>query len=322
MDNGRIVDPKLQGFAAATSDTAMLGILNAVLLGSAVNGRGPLRAIHHRILKHAVGKRCVIAFELDDGRSPMNRVIGKLHRGMRGAGMYERFLALHRLAHRHAVPLGMAQPLAFIEPLGMVLQTVVPGVSLSSLPAGDGRRAALMRTAENLALLHSLPPEVGEPRSIADFVAKQCRPGPEALAAEVPEWTPRLARMLRVLADGPRGDVGRSIVHGDLGLSQIFDDGVRAHFVDFDGVCISYPALDVGNVIVSMRLHGLSPADVEAFVGHYASRVPAETLRHLPTFIGMSYFRRAMIAFRTRQESGWRDRVSELLDRALEESHG
>jgi aminoglycoside phosphotransferase len=309
-------DARLPGLAIATDDAAMSGTLGTVL---GVPAAGDSPAVAHRVLKHTRGKRCVIDYAVGQG-SGARRAIGKLYRGDRGDALFRLQSGLLELALREGVRFAMPTPLAYVAPLGMVLQTAVPGVVLSARGADADWSGPLVRTAENLVALHALTPRIGAPRSIAEHLSRQCRPGPEALATEGVAVVERAARLVRRLCALDRPDAARAIAHGDLGLSQVFDDGTRAWFVDLDSLCLSSPALDVANFLVSVhnRLGDAGEAAQRAFLDRYREAAAPDALRDLPLYYALAWYRRAVIACRQLAEPERGVRVDDLLTRAEE----
>jgi aminoglycoside phosphotransferase (APT) family kinase protein len=276
--------------------------------------------VWHEVLKHTPGKRCVVAYHIESGDdSGVESVIGKLYREDRGAKIFEQLRLLRdacRANNGVPVPFGMLEPLAYVPGLGMVLQSVVPGASLSRFGEHDDWCGAMRRVADNLAALHDLPASLGEPKSMADLIRKFCRPGPAALKADHPELAPWVDHILqRLEAVDPRREGRGDLVHGDLGLGQIFVTTSRAFFVDFDGLCRSHAALDVGNFLVSLRMR-LGPGSAEPeriFTERYLENRPAERLGDLQAYQALAYLRRATTCLRTQASPDWRERGERLL---------
>jgi aminoglycoside phosphotransferase (APT) family kinase protein len=104
-------------------------------------------------------------------------------------------------------------------------------------------------------------------------------------------------------------------VHGDLGLDQIFATDERAFFIDFDGACLSHPALDLGNFLVALQVHFGAQSDllVRVFLESYLAQQSPRMLTGLRTYQAFTYLRRATICFRGKVMAGWRDHIRSLL---------
>lgn len=313
-------DPKLPALVLATDDEVMQQTLSALMAKKGVDGAIRPARVQHHVLKHTPGKRCVLAYRLESAEEPPQAlwVIGKLYRADRGERIFERLVHLWDVLGGDGAEegrLGMPEPLAYAPKLGMVLQTVVPGSPLSSLGDRDSWTGPLQWTAENLARLHALPATAGERRTMKEHVKRFCRPGPEALMAECPEMVSEVTRILARLTDGAIDEAERCVVHGDLGLAQVFTSDSRAFFVDFDGSCLAHPALDLANFMVSLEMR-FGPASApleETFLARYRERRPAEAVQFLEAHRSLAYLRRAMIAFRSKTTPDWRTRAARLV---------
>ncbi|MDQ7053605.1 MAG: phosphotransferase [candidate division KSB1 bacterium] len=108
------------------------------------------------------------------------------------------------------------------------------------------------------------------------------------------------------------------IVHGDVNPMQIFVHDEQAYFVDFDGVCLSHPALDVSNFLIALKVRFPQMANelTRYFLENYLHRCPSAYLRGLRIYHALIYFRRAMIAFRQKRHSYREKWVHDLLQKA------
>jgi Ser/Thr protein kinase RdoA (MazF antagonist) len=208
----------------------------------------------------------------------------------------------------------MAEPLAYYDDLGMLVQTAVPGTELSHLGADGDWVGAMRAVADNLAALHELAVDV-EPRSIADLTHKLCRPRPDELMVLQPDLADAVENILQALSLVDAAGPGTGVVHGDLGLGQILYAEGQAFFVDLDGLCRSHAALDVANLLVSLRLRlgPLSPEPERAFTERYRDLRPGESLAWLDAFEALAYLRRAAAAFRKSSDEDGRARAKRLL---------
>ena len=308
-----MIDSKLVTLGLVVDDDAMRERFAATLN----SGRPPAAGVRHTVLKHTPGKRCVIEYWIDLPGADEERIIGKVYRGQRGARVYQSLRSLHAAATegaRNGTRFHMAEPLAYYDDLGMLVQTAVPGLSLSHL-GSDGDWAGAMRAvADNLAALHELAVDV-EPAAVAELTHKLCRPRPDELVALRPELAAEVENILQALALVDAAGPGDCVVHADLGLGQILFDGERASFVDLDGLRRSYAALDVANFLVSLRLRlgPMSPEPERVFTERYIERRPGEPLAWLDAFEALAYLRRAAAAFRKSSDADGFERAKRLL---------
>jgi len=167
----------------------------------------------------------------------------------------------------------LPRPLGTVETLGLALTEAVgtPEAGLRALRprfvrAGGGEILEvvipgdeLRLTAQALARLHttavravgSLRRGIGEARSVAKRAA--------LIAAQNPthaDAVQRLARDLATCLEALQPDAYRP-AHGGFKASQLLFRGHRVVIVDFDGICLADPALDVGYFLAYLRPAGL-----------------------------------------------------------------
>ena len=337
----QVEDRKLPGLVEALDAEGMRRRFAAVL--------GCSGEVQVQLLKHAPGKRCVVAYCIVRAEES-RRIIGKLYRKDRGQIIFENLRQLWESAA--GTSFSMAQPLAYLPELGMVLQSFVPGCRLVDLATSEDWPAAMSKVAENLAALHGLAIVSGEKRGMEDHLRKYCHPGPEMLITSCPESAALVETLLAGLRENKTlADAPLCAVHGDLNLAQIFIEEERAWFIDFDGFCLSHAALDLGNFLVTLQVHfaaqyeALSHALLESYLHSLrrnlyrdihvtiqqasrhdcrealanspattiATRSP-EMLTGLRTYQAFAYLRRAVICARTQATPDWRQQVQRLLE--------
>lgn len=308
-----MIDGKLSALDRAVDDGAMRERFAASLN----SGRPPVTGVRHSVLKHTPGKRCVIEYWIEAPGVAEERLIGKVYRDQRGVKVFEVLRRLHAATRANGhdrPPFLMAEPLAYYDDLGMVVQTAVPGVELARLPANSDWPSVMRAVADNLAALHELPVPA-EPRSLAELTHKLCRPRPGELVAARPELGDAVKNIVQAVALADAAGPGMSLVHGDFGLGQVLYHDGRAAFVDLDGLCRSHAALDVANFLVSLRLKlgPLSPEPERVFFDRYLELRPDESLAMLNAFEALAYLRRGAAAFRKATEHDDLVRASRLL---------
>ncbi|HEX9654713.1 MAG TPA: phosphotransferase [bacterium] len=312
-------DSKLPRLKQAVDDELMQRVLTSAL-GNGVNGAD--YRVRHEILKHKPGKHCVLLYLLESRDTPSaRRVVGKMYRMDRGKKIFQNMLSLWSANHnrdRCGAVLGMAEPLAYVPELGMVIQRAVFGRLFARLSAWNELADAVRCVARNLAVLHSLPGSTLERRTTMEaHIKKFCRPGPRSLAAECLEMAPLVEELVGGLqANKSLLSAPLCPVHGDLGLSQIYINDNQAAFVDFDGCCLSHPALDLSNFLIALKVHYGPPSDDlrRLFLAAYLENHSPAMLVGLPAYHALIYLRRAMICFRTKSAPRWRQQVRQFLE--------
>lgn len=267
-------------------------------------------ALSIRVLKHTLGKRCVLAYELEDG----TRVVAKLYRKDRAEGHAATLAALG-----HALQAGARTPrlLGCWEDLGIVLQEWVPGEALPEYGALADCAGLVERVARALADFHAAPVVRGPQADLTAHMRRTCRTGMTDLEAAPPPGAEELAALeAAILAREAQMPVTPSLCHGDFGPRQVFVDRDAVYFVDLDGLCQGDPALDVASFRVGLATHlgDAGRALGDRFLAVYLRR---RGLADLPTLAHHEAFcelRRAVILFRKR-EPGWESAFRRTLAR-------
>ena len=320
-------DRKLPGLQPALDDAEMRKRLRLSLWNRfGIDDTLPVTA-RHQVLKYTPGKRCVVEYQMHFNGSALSprRLIGKLYRKDRGRVIFNNLAALWQASMESAKSekrFWMPEPLAYVAELGMVLQEAAPGRRLTDFSGDSELSPAIRAVATNLAALHSLPmPMRVVGKGLADHLEKYCHPGPPAMMGACPELAPLTQRLLEaIFADTDLPNARLCPVHGDLGLAQIFVAGARAYFIDFDGFCFSHPALDVGNFLVTLRVHFPQRSEelISAFLERYYFENANSRLIGLRAYQAFAYLRRAMICFRARTAPTWTQQARQLLEHGLD----
>jgi Phosphotransferase enzyme family len=218
-----------------------------------------------RILSYKPGSRCTIRYELEylpspdlSTRSPQV-LIGKVYRkGSKAQNAYEGMLTLWHSPLTDGNTVTIAEPIACLPDLKMMLQTTIPGeISLEDLlksvidrPDGEEQEKLyryMRKTASGLAAFHGSGAVYGEHVELGErFV-------------ELHELTHRLTILLPELEGAILPVLGRlenlaalyseepaMPTHGTFNPEQVLIEGERIGFIDFDDYSMAEPALDVG----------------------------------------------------------------------------
>ena len=278
-------DPALPSLTTVLDGPRMANILNKILPECVV---GETRILRCQVtaLRYRLGKRCTLRFELRlrDGASGVIRkrtLYGKLyHSAAKAQAVYEEMQKLAASPALRAGKVEMAQAVAFIPELPMVLQAPVAGLPLDMLLSQPKRTAladhprvveGIRRAAAALAALHQVAAISTRVRAVGPELERfqrrsaQIMPiaptvgaGLNELACALPAWLDRLS------------DWGAetSVVHGDCKPSQFFvtpgeqdaSDASQVALLDFDHCGMADPAADVGNFLATLRQLGVQQA--------------------------------------------------------------
>jgi hypothetical protein len=228
-----------------------------------------------QIISYKPGSRCTIMYHLEypvglaAGRNWPEIVIAKTYRGGKGRNAYDGMLALWRSPLSSGDVVTIAEPLAYLPELKLMVQRTIPveqsleELLTSALIAGtpealEQLQRSMRMTARGLAALHQsgvcpaatttweewLP-------DVHDLIERLIVPLPE-LADSV---TPLLARLNAIAAAHPADP--NVPTHGTFDPEQVLLAQGRIGFIDFDSFCLAEPALDVGLFLAAIMDAGL-----------------------------------------------------------------
>jgi aminoglycoside phosphotransferase (APT) family kinase protein len=212
-------------------------------------------------------------------RGDRREFIGKIHRKTSRAA---KAFANHSQIHASAADGGLIvpEPIMFVEDLNLMIMERVQGALLHDMllapseanPAGETLRIA----ARALASYHALPYQGRDARPLARRL-KRMRQRVAALHAVdaelAPSYEPLLDRIERRAA--ACDVVSTCLIHGDFTPHQLILTDRGTALVDFDGVGLGDPAIDVGSFMAKCRtmerLQGKDGASwtAEKFLGEY-----------------------------------------------------
>lgn len=243
-----------------------------------------------KILSYKPGSRCTILYHLEYSsssdtsfRSPQI-VIGKIYRkGSKAQNAYEGMLTLWRSPLRNDNTVTIAEPIAYLPDLKMMLQTRIPGeLSLEDLLKSvidqpneeeqDKLYRFMRKTAAGLAAFHQSGAvygkhiELGERfTDIHDLIHRLTvlLPKSEESILRLLEWLENMATLHPAQPDVP--------THGTFNPEQVLIDGERIGFIDFDDYCMAEPALDVGLFLAAIKDTGMNAP--------FSSHTPSEADR-------------------------------------------
>ncbi|MBI5584541.1 MAG: aminoglycoside phosphotransferase family protein [Deltaproteobacteria bacterium] len=217
------------------------------------------------VFRNRVGSSQVVSYRLvlagTNGQKPrpLNLVIKRYSNKAEGRRIFTAMKLLWENGFDRSSRLTIPEPYDYLDDLGlMVLETVQGELLLKVLPRSNPATRIRMRdVARWLAKLHQLTadsdqigPHGEDEVSIRDFVRKA--------GGSQPQFQTRLEE----LAEGLIGkfaafkDFPSAKVHGDFQCENVFIHQGRVCVIDFDRICRSDPARDVGYIIAQTRLMG------------------------------------------------------------------
>jgi Ser/Thr protein kinase RdoA (MazF antagonist) len=253
-------------------------------------------------------------------------VIAKIYRKeSKGRNAYDGMLALWRSPLASRADVALAEPLAFLPELKVLIQGPIGGDQsledlLTSALRGNSQAAMdhvvgyIRKSAAGLAALHQsgvthARTEVLDEHfaEIRDLIARLLIPAPELAGAVEPV----LARLEALAAGQPAGAAVPT--HGTFSPEQVLIDGERIGFIDFDNFCMAEPALDVALFRAAIKEIGMGALDesvaydrevrlarlagldtlCEAFLTEYEQHAPISRLR-VALWEAWSYLRDAL----------------------------
>lgn len=229
-----------------------------------------------RVVRYKPGSRCTILFDLryaapDEAaaRGWSSLVVAKVYRGDKGRIAFEGMRALWRSPLGRGDVVAVAEPLAYLPDLRVLLQGPVgeertlKELIRATIDAGTPAALAVLhgylaKTAAGLAALHTSGVVIGKPHTLEAELA-EVREVLGDLAAAVPDLAgaadPLLDRVEALAARHPADPPVPS--HRSFRPAQVLLYQGRIGFIDFDGACQAEPALDLGLFRATLKDVGL-----------------------------------------------------------------
>jgi hypothetical protein len=254
-----------------------------LLLEKVLRENGRLEADHAiaactpQILSYKPGSRCTIRYELEylpalglSTRSP-RVVIGKVYRkGSKAQNAYEGMLTLWHSPLGQSKAVTIAEPIADLPDLKMMLQGAIPGEgSLEDLlkavigsPDGEGQEQLyqyMRKTAAGLAAFHQSGAAYGAPIDLGERFT-ELHKLTHRLTVLVPALEgailPLLEQLENLAALYPEEPAVPT--HGTFNPEQVLLNGEQIGFIDFDDYGMAEAALDVGLFRAAIKDTGMN----------------------------------------------------------------
>jgi len=235
-----------------------------------------IQSCEPKVISYKPGSRCTIMYhlaypaELAAGHAWPTTVIAKTYRGKKGQNAYDGMLALWRSPLARGDIVTLAEPLAYIPELKLLVQGPIPveqsledmlksALDTPTPEALDQLNHYMRMAARGLAALHQSGVRHGETAEweewlpdVHDLIERLVVPAPE-LANAV---TPLLAELESLAAAYPADPTVPT--HGTFHPEQVLIDRGRIGFIDFDDFCVAEPAMDVGLFLTDIMDAGLN----------------------------------------------------------------
>lgn len=261
----------LPAVSVLTDPEEARGLLEqAIRSGSPAYANLRIQAARPRVVR-AKASRCTVVYELDfaheagDAGSP-TPVVAKTYRGSKGENAYAGMQALWSSKLGTSAAVAVAEPLAFVPELNVLVQgpvfgeATLKGLIRSAFAAGTpealGELSAYVdMTAVGLGELHTSGVTYGGTVTWADMVAdveetlgRVVSIAPELAAAAAP----LLARLSERAAEEDPPDP-HVPTHGSFRPNQVLLNDGEIGFIDFDRFGQAEPGLDVASFLAAMK---------------------------------------------------------------------
>jgi hypothetical protein len=320
-------DPMMPFLPAAITPASVERKL-ALACPDLMGGRPRVCAI--RVIRHKLGRRCLIEYDLESPDSPggVVTVIGKARaKGVdRAAVLLAQTLRRAGFGDDASDGVSVPEPVGAVSAFGMWLQRKVPGVPATDLLEGDCGVALARRVAGGLNKLHRAGVAAPQRHTRADELAILDRYLTD-LACERPKWAQRLRRLLdacrRLAATTP--DPDRRGIHRDFYPDQVLVGCGRLYLLDFDLYSEGDPALDAGNFLghvteQSLRSTGKPDALADrerAFEDRFVELTGERCRAAVRAYGLLTLARHVALSTRFAERHPWTERLLELCEDRL-----
>jgi aminoglycoside phosphotransferase (APT) family kinase protein len=250
-----MIDPKMP-FLSAAIDPQQVQEYFGRYLAIAQNTR--LQKV--QVIRHKLGRRCLIEYDLINDAGQIITLIGKVRAKGTDVKSYELQKALWSAGFADHSPDGISVP----EPVGIIpewqmwLQRKVEGAIATQFLTPNHNSLLAKRIAEAAHKLHqtNIPPRRSYAMSDELRILHERIP---LVMQQYPEWQERLELILE--ASNYLGkntpEAKRCGIHRDFYPDQIIIHNSRLYLIDLDLYCEGHPALDIGNYIAHIKEYSL-----------------------------------------------------------------
>lgn len=213
-----------------------------------------------QVIRHKLGRRCLIEYELiHDGREVI-KLIGKVRAKGTDFHSYELQKSLWEegFADDSADGISVPEPVGIIPQWQMWLQRKVPGKIATQLLSATDRLVQAKLISEATHKLHQANIIPRRYHTMADEL-RILHERISLVIQQYPKWQERLERILAA-----SNDLGQNTpepktcgIHRDFYADQVIINNSRLYLLDLDLYCQGNPALDIGNFIAHIQEYSL-----------------------------------------------------------------
>jgi hypothetical protein len=239
-------------------------LFNAILEQCPSYSNGEISGCSIEVLRHRLGKRFIfrLLFDVRDkktGKKVPKTIIGKMYpaRKDRGGQVFTAMQGLweHGFSDRSEDRIRIPRPIAHLPEFQLLLMEDVPGSYWVGLQQ-EGVETAIKAAGKAIAKLHRSSLKVPGRHTVDDELTL-LRDHWVVIASQI---HPELSSSLKVRFDKVHRALDKcrtfepALVHRDYYEKQILVDRSQAFMIDFDTICLSDPAIDVGNFLAHIKL--------------------------------------------------------------------
>jgi hypothetical protein len=292
------------------------------LLGHALGCGITVTALH--AIRHKPGRRCLIEYELAGG----DVFVGKVRAKGTPTAVFDLLTRLWHCGFNDGAPDGIrvAQPVALVPELRMMLLRKEPGHPATDLLVGSGGVAVAARLAEVAHKLHNsglIPIKTHTIGDELDLLDRRL-----AQASQIhPSWARRIdairARCRHLAATLPVSQP--TSIHRDFYPAQVLVQANRCCLLDLDLFSLGDPALDLGNFVAHLAELALREHDCadffsdreQAIVSRYLELNPQVPCEAVQIYRSLTLARHIFISTQFPERGGATERLIGYCERQL-----
>ncbi len=285
-----------------------------------------------QILKYKPCRRCVLAYDLATKSKEKISVIGKVFKDERGTRhlAFQRALWAGGFGMESADGITIAEPLAYVPEMRMLVVEHVPGETLGESTGAPDFSERVCRSAAAIAKLHSARIRPSKQYTLVEEAANLAHWAEEVVACrgDSAEWVARQLEALRAMASRlPRAEAVPA--HRDFYYSQLLFASRRVTLIDLDMFSLADPAIDVANFIAHLRflslqkfsdahrLDGAAAWFLDAYARDRAGSNGEGFSVRVAFYQAATYFRLLHVVLKRPYWRHWFDALAELTEQSI-----
>lgn len=219
---------------------------------------GAVEAWSSEIAHYAAEQSCTMRVRLSgrlaSGETFARTLYGKSHAVGESGGAVQALAAIGAALDRERKPMcGIGRVILEQPQFGIQWQEAAPGVQLEMAELFDSASGRAERVGAAVASLHGLSVALDMPPAAPDLGRLERRLAIAAvLSAAVRARVASIQAWLAHRAPSRPHPSALRLCHGDLHAKNMFDDGERIHFIDFDAVHMAPPEHDAASLLAAL----------------------------------------------------------------------